>query len=426
MNGQNGKPSNINCLRQVQAHTHWINDFCQIKSKAALVSASSDLSVKVWRPYAETTEPPHTLGLHTDYVKRAAVPKDHADWVAAGGLDRRVTLWDINGAGKRLQFDVADEDAPTKGSVYALACNETLIATGGPESLVKLWDPRSEKRITKFVGHTDNVRDILISHDNDTILTASSDKTVKLWSLTAGRCIHTFGMHKDSVWCLASDDPYLSIFYSGDRSGIVSKTDTRNINGADDGLSVAIAQEHDGINNIVTGGGAIWTATGSSSINSWQDADLSVGVRIPENLKSLRLAAGHRSRGSVVTLSRPQSPPVEDDKHKLPYTCVLRLSNMTGFPSMRSGAAGGRLSTFSGPAARKGSVAAINTEAVGFAPLRSAPSRTIEGQDGLIKHVVLSDKQRALTSDTTGNVVMWDLLRVRVHSAWLAWAAADI
>jgi WD repeat-containing protein 48 len=63
-----------------------------------------------------------------------------------------------------LQFPDA---AGAKSSVYALAADPsgTLIVSGSPERVVRLWDPRSGKRIGKLVGHTDNIRTILISED---------------------------------------------------------------------------------------------------------------------------------------------------------------------------------------------------------------------------------------------------------------------
>lgn len=41
----------------------------------------------------------------------------------------------------------------------------SLIATGSPEKVVRLWDPRSGKHIGKLTGHTDNIRALLLSHD---------------------------------------------------------------------------------------------------------------------------------------------------------------------------------------------------------------------------------------------------------------------
>ena len=58
-------------------------------------------------------------------------------------------------------------NSSSKSSIYALAVNPpgTLMASGSPEKVVRLWDPKSGKRISKLTGHTDNIRALLISDD---------------------------------------------------------------------------------------------------------------------------------------------------------------------------------------------------------------------------------------------------------------------
>ena len=53
----------------------------------------------------------------------------------------------------------------------------------------------------------------------------------------------------------------------------------------------------------------------------------------------------------------------------------------------------------------------IDNEIGAFAPLRSAPEESFEGQNGLINHLVLNDKRHVMTADTAGNIVMWDILQ---------------
>ena len=54
-----------------------------------------------------------------------------------------------------------------KSSIYAIATDPAgkVIASGGPERVIRTWDSRTGKRIGKLVGHTDNIRAILISED---------------------------------------------------------------------------------------------------------------------------------------------------------------------------------------------------------------------------------------------------------------------
>ena len=292
-----------------------------------------------------------------------------------------------------------------KGSVYALGVTHDILANGGPESIVRLWDPRSGGRITKFVGHTDMIRAILISESGDMVVSASADQTVKVWSVTAGRCMHTLTMHDQSVWSLFSDDPRLDVFYSSDRSGLVVKTDVRGTGGdMDNGLSLAVAKENDGVSKVIAWDGSIWTATARASINRWKDVDTSHTLRLPE--------AYRQHRASMTTVRSKESVPhpavADTAEPPIPAKSILRISNTASFPLVigRDGddAAPGLVRKRSDPLAES---AASLVE-----PIRHLPEETIEGQFGLVKHRLLNDRKRVLTLDTAGDVLMWDLIQV--------------
>jgi WD repeat-containing protein 48 len=354
---------------------------------------------------------PVTIGQHADFAKRVATPSQSTSWVASGGLDRKLYLWDLSGAGKTLEIDVSGEEVVEKGSVYALAVTHDILANGGPEGIVRLWDPRSGQRITKFVGHTDVIRDILISESGDMVLSASSDQTVKVWSVTAGRCMHTLTMHDSSVWALFSDDPQLGVFYSADRSGLVVKTDVRGTLGEmDNGLSLAIAQEDIGVSKVVAWNGSIWTARARASINRWRDVDTGEGLQLPETYKQHRasMVTVRSKESSAPAVVAPMSGMAENAKTTIPAKSILRISNTASFPLVIGRAGDEAL----GDSAQRESEPSSLSSAV--EPIHSVPEETIEGQFGLVKHKLLNDRRRVLTLDTAGDVLLWDLIQVRI------------
>lgn len=389
---------------------HWINDIALAHNNTALVSASSDLVVKLWRPYSEhDVNRPHTIGEHADYVKCVATPPTdiNANWVASGGLDRKIRLWDLAGGGKTLEVDVKGEEVTEKGSVYALAVGRSILASGGPDKMVRLYDPRSGSNVSKLVGHLDNIRSILIDDADDIILSAGADKTIKMWSVRGGRCMHTFTMHDESIWSLYSHDPRLAVFYSSDRSGLVAKTHVRgSLEDADDGISLAMVQENFGVSKVVAAAGHIWTATNRSSINCWEDIDTGDGVnpsQAPGNHRSAS-STSHEpfqfSHATVDALNRTDIAPES----------VLRLFSTVVFPSpsMRDPDS----VTLSGSLARRGSEAIEDQPDSTIKPIHEVPMETIEGQFGLLKHKMLNDRRRVLTLDTAGDVLLWDLIAV--------------
>ncbi|GAA5976777.1 hypothetical protein JCM11641_000868 [Rhodosporidiobolus odoratus] len=268
----------------IQSHTDWVNDIVLTNHNRTLVSASSDSLVLAWNPHSSDQHDqvtPTTIGRHGDYVRCLASPKN-GRWVASGGFDRKVKLWDM-GEGRSGSDAMLELPSPP-GSVYSLGTTPSgsLVAAGTPERVVRIWDTRSRKQVSRLGGHTDNVRAVLLSDDGRWVLSASSDSTVKLFSLAAQKALHTFSHHSTAVWSLFSQHPNLEVFYSGDRVGNVCKIDLEDTGDPADGECVLLSRDgpedgesragHEGITQLVAQDDSwVWTASGSSSVKRWRD-----------------------------------------------------------------------------------------------------------------------------------------------------------
>lgn len=197
-------------------------------------------------------------------------------------------LWDLNETRPNPLIRFPDDSV--SASVYSLATIPTgqILATGSPAQAIGLYDPRLCSQVAKLVGHTDNIRSILISDDGRRLLSASSDATVKMWDVRMQRCSHTFSHHSTSVWALHSQHPQLQVFHSGDRSGWLCKVDLEGsddfgegqcvvlcqVGRQDDQVSVSCSSKpiNESIVRIVALDDTfVWTATGSSTVQRWRD-----------------------------------------------------------------------------------------------------------------------------------------------------------
>ncbi|KAI8086121.1 WD40-repeat-containing domain protein [Halteromyces radiatus] len=392
-----------------QMHTDWVNDIVVCEQGTSVVSASADRTIKLWKPYSEDSHQAHTIGWHTDYVKCLAYAPQ-AGWVASGGLDKRINIWDLEKREASLTIQVGsmninnDHSGDTsntshgtssKSSIYAMAVNPsgTLLVTGSPEKVVRIWDPRSGKRVSKLTGHTDNIRALLISHDGQHVLSGSSDSTIKLWSVKAQRCLTTYETHTDSIWSLYSDHPDLKTFYAGSRDGLVTKTELPR-EGAnekhDESECIGLFKENSGVGKIVAFDDTyIWTATSSSSINRW----LSVPSR--ENRQVLTRSDYNPDipPSAIVRLPPTQtvfSPQVPE--HFLPNdSLTIYAGSVMSIPMSYNDE--------------------DDDSTESLTPLREQPDQTIEGNPGITAHLVLQNRHHVLTKDTTGDVALWDIVR---------------
>lgn len=103
--------------------------------------------------------------------------------------------------------------------------------------------------------------------------------SIKLWSLSSQRCLHTFTHHTDSVWSLFSSHPSLEVFYSSDRSGLVCRVDVEDCSDVSEGECIVLCQDlteperssaSEGVNKIVAmDDNLLWTASNTSSVRRW-------------------------------------------------------------------------------------------------------------------------------------------------------------
>ncbi|CAJ0839971.1 8448_t:CDS:10 [Entrophospora sp. SA101] len=368
------QPSPKSTFRQsFKGHTNWVNDIVLCHNNETLISASSDRTLKLWHPHKSSN--PITIGYHTDYIKSLAYASGPG-WVASGGFDRKIDLWDIREC-KPASSGITCinfENSP-KCSIYALACNPSgsILASGSPEKIVRLWDPRSGKGITKFTGHTDNVRTVLVSDDGE-LVSYCLDTTIKLWSLTAQRCLYTFDIHSDSVWSLYSDHPRLRTFYAGSKDGLVTKIDHSGSAEIRDGDCVAICKESHGVMKLVAlDNKYIWTATYDSSIKRWEDVKINRGSKN----SIVKIAPSSASFGVL-------APPDSE------VSTLYSVNDDALFDNMNI------------------------EDAI---PIRDTPDHIIEGQHGLVKHVILNNRRHVLTQDNSEEVALWDIIKcVRVNN----------
>jgi WD40 repeat protein len=124
-------------------------------------------------------------------------------------------------------IDVSDQDLRTlqakAGGVWSVAFNPTnnkILASGGSDLKVKIWDAEQEQHLPRNLeGHSKWIRCLAFSPDGTILASASDDMTVILWNLKTG-ARHILSGHNGWIW---------SVSFSPDGKILASGSDDKTV-----------------------------------------------------------------------------------------------------------------------------------------------------------------------------------------------------
>lgn len=162
-----------------------------------------DGKVTVWDAYAGTKD--STFSMPSTWVMACAYAPS-GSMVAAGGLDNKVTVFALSGAGGAGD----DEPAARKRTVathtsYMSCClfpnTDRQLLTGSGDGTCALWDVESGQLLQSFQAHTADVLtlDLAPSDMGDTFVSGACDRAALVWDMRTGRAVQAFDAHDSDV-----------------------------------------------------------------------------------------------------------------------------------------------------------------------------------------------------------------------------------
>jgi WD40 repeat protein len=194
-------------VKTLTGHGHEVFAIAFSPDGKMLASAGGDRTLKLWE--VDTGTCLNTLTSHTDWVRSVAfAPRAIAQpgqgnppslLLASGGADHQIKLWDAE-TGTCLHTLTGHS-----GWVNALSfsADGQLLASGSGDGTIKLWDCRSWDCLATYPGHGSSVYSVAFSPTGELLFSSGGDRTIKLWDWHTDTCLKTLTGHQNEVCSVA-------------------------------------------------------------------------------------------------------------------------------------------------------------------------------------------------------------------------------
>jgi guanine nucleotide-binding protein subunit beta-2-like 1 protein len=175
---EHGKPKKV-----MKGHSHFISDIDLSSDSRFALSSSWDGTIRLWNLAVGETR--KTLFGHTKDVMTVAFSPDNRQ-IASGSIDKQIKIWNIQGVCKFTVEQNQHTDWVSCVRFY-YDMKRPIVISASWDRTIKVWDNTTMSLMHTFVGHKAQVNCLDIASGTTFLASGGRDGKVNVWNLVDGK-----------------------------------------------------------------------------------------------------------------------------------------------------------------------------------------------------------------------------------------------
>mmetsp|Transcript_45738 Transcript_45738/g.122547 ORF Transcript_45738/g.122547 Transcript_45738/m.122547 type:complete len:409 (+) Transcript_45738:66-1292(+) len=205
-------PQSFGLAHSLDGHTGAVLSLAWTKNGAYVLSASQDKTLRLWNPHTGAHVKTYQ-GPHNHEVADVVISEDNSKFISCGG-DKHFFQWDVSTAQVIRKFVGHDR----KVNALAFGPNQDVVLSASNDKTVRIWDLRTRSRgsMQSLAEATDSVLCVAVAGDE--IVSGCTDGAIRRYDVRKGQLV------VDSLL-----QPVGSVSFSKDRACMLVSTLDHNI-----------------------------------------------------------------------------------------------------------------------------------------------------------------------------------------------------
>jgi guanine nucleotide-binding protein subunit beta-2-like 1 protein len=167
----------------LKGHSHFVSDIDLSNDSRFCLSSSWDGTIRLWNLLKGTTR--YTMTDHKRDVLTVAFSPDNRQ-ICSGSMDKAVKIWNIQGV-CRYTIDQNPHTDWVSCVRYFHNQEKQLVVTASWDKTIKVWDNTAMSLMFTLVGHKGQVNTLDIAANTNIVASGGRDGKVNIWNVVEGR-----------------------------------------------------------------------------------------------------------------------------------------------------------------------------------------------------------------------------------------------